>query len=128
MLYECNVRYVPLSKEIKYLENYIMLQQFRLEDRAKVSFSVSGDTNSHKVAPSILITFLENCFTHGFDSQVNNIEIIIGIEIDEGILKFKSRNNRVVVSDDENPYSGIGLQNVREATGHPIHEQLQIDY
>jgi len=57
---------------------------------------------------------LENCFTHGFDSQVNNIEIIIGIEINEGILKFKSRNNKVLVSDDENPSSGIGLQNVRK--------------
>ena len=31
MLYECNVKYVALSKEISYLENYIALQQIRLK-------------------------------------------------------------------------------------------------
>ncbi len=114
MLYDCNTKYVSLSKEIKYLENYITLQQIRMEDRAKVDFKVNGETAFHQIAPSILITFLENCFTHGFDSQSDNIQILIEIEIENDVLKFRSRNNRTSSSEEDDQSSGIGLQNVRK--------------
>lgn len=111
MLYESNDNYVLLSKELKYLENYVNLQQIRMEGRAKVDFKVIGQSENHKIAPSILITFLENCFTHGFDGQVNDIVIFIEIEIENGVLKFRSKNN-LSLSDGEDHSSGIGLQNV----------------
>ncbi|MBT30552.1 MAG: histidine kinase [Thalassobius sp.] len=73
MLYECKENYVPLSKEIEQLENFIKLNQLQIEERGFVGFEYKNIQSNYLIAPLILIVFIENAFKH---SQANLSENI----------------------------------------------------
>lgn len=105
---------VPLKKEIKYLENFIELQKLRLEGRGDVGFSVQGDPGDHKVAPLLLVSFVENSFKHSMKTE-EDIYINILIIIEDGELTFVARNNFSDIKNSlERETGGIGLQNVKK--------------
>src|SRR6056297_679283 len=66
MLYESNVDKIELSKEVEYIENYINLQKLRLSADlpVNINFSIKGDIHKNKIAPLILIPFVENAFKY----------------------------------------------------------------
>ena len=114
MLYECKERYVPLSKEIEQLENFTRLYQLQIEERGKVHFQKISIGSSHKIAPLILVVFIENAFKHSQASQTDNIEIDIKIELDGDDLLFLCRNNYMPVQRIGELQKGIGLENVKK--------------
>ncbi|HEU4496757.1 MAG TPA: histidine kinase, partial [Flavobacterium sp.] len=63
-LYECNSSEVFLDKEINYLKEIIAIEQMRWGEFIKVTFSVEVEHMAKKIAPFILITFIENAFKH----------------------------------------------------------------
>ena len=75
MLYECKEEYVSLSKEIDQLKNFVSLNELQIEDRGKVQFTVEGLDESYKIAPLLMMAFVENAFKHSLNSQSDNIEI-----------------------------------------------------
>ena len=114
MLYECKERYVPLSKEIEQLENFTRLYQLQIEERGKVNFRQQNIGSTHKIAPLILVVFIENAFKHSQASQKDNIEIDIDIQLDEDYLSFVCRNNYLPVRHSGDLNRGIGLENVKK--------------
>ena len=60
MIYDCNAQLVPLQKEIEYLRNYVDLNQLKSNRKLNVLLSVDGNVHALKVAPLLLINFLEN--------------------------------------------------------------------
>ena len=54
-LYETKGTFVPLEKEMKYLENYIALEKIRLEDKTTIQLSQSKNITSKKIAPCYLL-------------------------------------------------------------------------
>ena len=64
MLYESNVEKIELEKEIEYIKNYISLQKMRFPEdmTGKVNLSITGDYSGIRIAPLILIQFIENAF------------------------------------------------------------------
>jgi hypothetical protein len=65
MLYESNEDKVALADEIRYLENYIELQKLRFKDNTFIKFEISGEVQTQKITPLVLISFVENAFKHG---------------------------------------------------------------
>ena len=57
--------YVSLDKELAYISDYIELQQVRFDNTFKLSYSVKGGAAGKKIAPLILLPFVENAFKHG---------------------------------------------------------------
>jgi two-component system, LytTR family, sensor kinase len=110
MLQESNEPRVKLSREIRYLENYIELQKLRFKGQAYIELKVQGEYVEQNIAPLILISFVENAFKHGVASDLKN-PIEINIAIDQNELYFNIRNKKSVLNKDES--SGIGLNNVR---------------
>lgn len=119
MLNEEDSQFVSLDKEISYLEDFIELQKLRLEERGQVSLQVSGNPENHKIAPLLLVAFVENSFKHSMQSEVDNIEIDIRIAIQDSKLNFVAKNT---FSEGDGPSlnnrkgreTGIGLQNVKK--------------
>lgn len=119
MLNEEDSQFVSLEKEIRYLEDFVELQKLRLEERGNVSMQVTGNPRNYKIAPLLLVAFVENSFKHSMQSEVDNIEIHIGITIQNGTLNFVSRNT---FSEGDGPSinnhhrrdTSIGLQNVKK--------------
>ena len=110
MLYESNDSKVELSKEIRYLENYIELQKLRFKGNAYVEFCVSGGDVNQQIVPLILISFVENAFKHGIANDPENpIKILIAVR--EGELTFTIKNKESNQNKDET--GGIGLINVQ---------------
>src|SRR5690606_19817355 len=55
MLYECNEKYVPLSKEVAYMQNYIELEKLRQGKGADMSFEIHGEIRDQKITPLLLV-------------------------------------------------------------------------
>lgn len=101
---------VDLDKEINYIKNYIALQQARVGDTARIEYQMMGDPVNKKIAPLLLITFIENAFKHGINPNEHS-KIVIDIIVDGKNLKLFVMNRQVA---SVNAQSGIGLKNVKE--------------
>ena len=110
MLYESNEELVELSVEIRYLVNYIELQKLRFKNHAYVNLVITGAAQNQKIMPLVLISFVENAFKHGVDTEEQNpIDIKIDIEPDKIIFKVSNKINQ----NNKDESGGIGLHNVK---------------
>lgn len=110
MLQESNEVKVDLGRELRYLDNYIELQKLRFKNDAHVQMTVKGEDQGKKIAPLILIAFVENAFKHGVASDPEN-PILISIKISADKLNFSVMNRKSAHNKDLT--SGIGLNNVK---------------
>lgn len=127
MIYETNHTQVALSKEIEYMQNYVSLERLRLSNQVPIQFKVEGDPSSVKIAPLILITFLENAFKHGVNGNSQGAWVDLSIKVDQKKCTYKVENSKSnhVTSDTK---SGIGLQNVKRRLelSYPDHYELTV--
>jgi len=108
---------VLLSKEIKFIESYIELEQLRLGNRAKIVFRKEINPHTTEVPPLIFISFIENAFKHGVNSLTEGayITILLTEPMEEKhrgkAIHFQIVNNY----DDTTTTSGTGqgLENVK---------------
>jgi two-component system, LytTR family, sensor kinase len=109
-LYESNAPRVALNKEVAFLQDYIEIERIRYSQNYAIEFNTEGVTEEHRIAPLILITFVENAFKHGFrrDKQSGWMRISVSVKGQE--LTFCVANNRKPEVDSK---PGIGLVNVR---------------
>jgi hypothetical protein len=114
VLYECNAPEVPLNQEIQFLKNYVALEQLRYGDRLDVSLNFTGDIHGQKIAPLLLIPFLENAFKHGTSEQLDQSWISLNLAVNDHTLTFQLLNSRDPDGDETHLLGGIGLQNVRK--------------
>jgi sensor histidine kinase YesM len=116
VLYESNEDKVILEKELHYIDNYINLQLQRLspEIADQVKYEVKGNYQNLKIAPMILIPFIENVFKHGVMlTKKPEMSILIFLNSDTLILETKNLKNNSAVGTDK-AHSGIGMKNVKE--------------
>jgi LytS/YehU family sensor histidine kinase len=107
--YESSQDYMPLQKELKFIEDYMYFYKIRYEDQLFVNFNISGEIGAKQVPSLILIHFVENLFKHGIvNDEANPAEISIIIEADSLSLQTK---NKVILSDKYMD-SGVGAENV----------------
>jgi two-component system LytT family sensor kinase len=125
MLYEATANKVLLADEIKYLENYISIEQMRFAERLELSFQYSGEIEGKLIAPLLLLPFVENAFKHGIED--NSGWITINLKVAGTRLFLKVENSCTAVSKQKG--KGVGLNNVRrrlELT-YPNNYQLAIN-
>lgn len=133
-LYETKETTVPLEKEIQYLENYIALEKIRLEDQTVIVFENKVMNTKIKIAPMLLIVFVENAFKHLNTSEGIKSRVFVSIKEKNHQLLFKC-NNTVSNGPTHNDHqlekgkSGIGLLNVKKrlALLYPEKHSLLID-
>jgi two-component system LytT family sensor kinase len=126
MLRESDDPYVPLANEIDYLNNVIDLQKIGQKGNSHINFEVVGKLDQQKIAPLILINFIENAFKHGvFKNSADPIQILI--DIDGRAFHLHLRNKVNTAKKDRT--GGIGLVNVqrRLALIYPNRHELLID-
>lgn len=108
---ESNRDFVLLDKELSYIRNYVELQQLRFGEAVQLLFFVHGNAGNSKIAPLILIAFVENAFKHGINAEESSC-IRISIDIDHHELRLEVFNNKVFVRREEEK-SGLGIENTR---------------
>lgn len=114
VLYESSHQEVSVEKEVEFLEDFIELERIRNSQKLTVDFTIQGNLQG-KIAPLILITFIENAFKHGVgDSTLKNY-INVSISMNEDILSFKVINSKPTQPSQKRKTSlgGIGLTNTK---------------
>jgi two-component system, LytTR family, sensor kinase len=108
-LYEADVDFIEIEKEIKYLQNYVALQRARSNENMQIELTITCENYTVKVAPLIFMAFVENAFKYATrdDNSINIIRV-----------KLTQSGNQIAF-ECENPFEesdplpgGIGLNNV----------------
>lgn len=131
-LYDTKETFVPLEKELSYLENYMSLERIRLEDQTSIEFHKKGDFSRMEIAPMLLIVFVENAFKHLASFQDQKSRVAVAIEKTEDGVHFScinTMNPNAKHPNLETGKSGIGLQNAKKRLSilYPEQHQLRIE-
>ncbi len=127
-LYECSKESLTLKEELEFIKNYINFEKIRLEDNINLEIKFPTDYNQDiKIAPLLIIPFIENCFKHvSHDSSKENC-IYISIEIanSDFILITKNTYENKTTKQE----GGVGLKNVERRLEllYPENHSLEIN-
>ena len=102
---------ISLKRELECIQDYINLQTLRLGENNIIDFEVTGKTENKKIAPLILMTFIENVFKYGITTQ-GQTTITIKLFSDKQQITFFCQNS-ILVPENSMESTGIGLENTR---------------
>ncbi|GLU43975.1 sensor histidine kinase [Allomuricauda sp. NBRC 101325] len=72
---------VPLEYEIQYISDYIDLQKLRMGNNTDFTFEIMGEPNRKRIAPIILVNYVENAFKYGVNpDEASKISIVITLD------------------------------------------------
>jgi sensor histidine kinase YesM len=124
-------KFVPLIKEIDYIQNYIEIEKLRFEN-IEVAINLESNIDEVKVPPLLFISLLENAFKHGGLNN-NKLKIKINCKIVGDFLHFEIINNFVLSPSFKNP-KGIGLANTKKRlklifkNNYSLEHQVKFNY
>ena len=123
-LYNARKDEVLLKEELDSLEKFLKIQRVRHEDFLDLKYSFPVTTGGLKIAPMILLTFIENAFKHG--QREGGYRIDITAELQELRLHLTVINT---VGDNREANHGVGLENVKKRLTllYPNKHTLQIE-
>jgi sensor histidine kinase YesM len=113
-IYGSKDNFIPLEKELTVVNDYIALQKIRSGEQLSVQINKDGEVSEQKIAPLLLITFLENAFKHGAKGSSENTFIRLDIKVERDKLNFTVENNKGTIDEvNTGEYNGLGLENVK---------------
>jgi len=124
ILYQINKPFVSLKDEIGHMEDYVALEKMRFNKSLKVIINIDTPNDSIKIAPMLLIPFVENSFKHGAIID-EFLRITINIHrLTNGIV-FTITNTH---NSQRQMTEGIGLKNIKKRLKmlYPNRYSLQI--
>src|SRR5436190_14636037 len=114
-LYECNTESISIDKEVRYIRNYVALQQTRNGENLVVDLEIDEELRGFTVAPLLFTAFVENAFKYvsHHDDKANRVEISLSKKLDNLVFrafntKEKNYNGEAVIN-----HGGIGIANVK---------------
>jgi len=129
MLYRCNDQFVSLRKEIDLIENYLALEKIRYGKRVDIAFTTAVE-EEQKIAPLLLLTFIENAFKHGVSQELNQAQIKIDLKTKGESIQFSVENTiPKTAAHNGSSIDAIGLKNVGKQLEliYPAKHQLNIN-
>jgi sensor histidine kinase YesM len=116
MLFECNAPEVYLTKEMAALQDYMELERLRYGKRLTIQTHIQGDLEQKKIAPLLLIPFVENAFKHGASQQLSQTCIELQLMVKGNHLFFEVINSKNASETGviHSPGGGLGLKNVKK--------------
>jgi sensor histidine kinase YesM len=115
-VYDAKESFVPLKAEVAYIKDYIEFEKIRIGDKLELNATFEEDIDPGiKIAPLLLIVFIENAFKHSKNTTEQKIYINITLKTWGNSILFAVRNS-INAKADENSMlktnSGFGLDNV----------------
>ncbi len=114
VLYENQGTFVPLYREINFIQNYIELMRIRLRKDVRVDINIQINKESQTpIAPLLFISLIENAFKHGISPTAPSF-ISITIYEDNGCVHCEITNSNHPKTHSDKSGSGIGLEQVKK--------------
>ncbi|WP_298498380.1 histidine kinase [uncultured Algibacter sp.] len=110
LLYQVDKPFVSLNDEVNHMNDYIELEKMRFNDTLQIHFDTENITEDTKIAPMLLLPFVENSFKHG--SLKNGIlHVVIKLSCKNKSVFFEIENTCNTSTVTEH---GIGLENIKK--------------
>jgi len=115
VLYRSGDKFVHLQKEVQLIDNYLLLEKIRYGNRVDIHFDKKINHNV-KIAPLLLLTFIENAFKHGVSQELDKATIDILIQTNTNSVEFYVNNSKPKQENrnDIKESNGIGLKNAKK--------------
>lgn len=111
VFYDCNKDKVPLSAEVKYIENFTAFQQMKSEFAQNISLTTDVNGASTAIAPMLFIPLIENAFKYSRIEENEEAYVHIKMGLNDGKLNFGIENN--IAENKPGSGSGMGITNVK---------------
>lgn len=110
VIYNGREESAALAEEVKYIEDYIRLQQIRLHKQLDFQFDKDITDEKLRIPPLLFIILVENAFKHGIEPAEEACSLHLCLKSDGKSLSFSCRNSfeEKIIST-----GGIGLANLR---------------
>ena len=113
MIYEAKDEKIPLSREIRNIEDYIELIRLRTSGTDYLKYDLVGHPGHLRIAPMLFVPLIENAYKHSSTKEGEKIISII-IKIDENTVFFNVSNEfDSLATIEDKPGKGIGLTLVK---------------
>jgi LytS/YehU family sensor histidine kinase len=113
VIYDTKQDFTILSKEIGFIEDYIKLMKVRVPANTQVIFDKQEKLRDVKIAPMLLLPFVENAFKHGIRAAKPSY---IYISVDQTATELTLEVKNILFKDNVRSVdekSGIGIENTR---------------
>jgi LytS/YehU family sensor histidine kinase len=107
--YEAGTEFMSLSREIKFIEDYMYLHRKRFEDTLFLEYNVEGIVGEQRVPSLVFIHFVENIFKHGVVTKKEH-PAKINIKITDDYVVMETSNK--ISTSEQYTTSGIGKENL----------------
>jgi LytS/YehU family sensor histidine kinase len=107
--YEAQQDFMPLNKEINFIEDYIYFYRKRFENYLFLDYNIEGIVADQKIPSLVLIHFIENIFKHGVTNK-KETPAKINIQITNNEISITTENK--VSSSEKYSNKGIGKENL----------------
>lgn len=104
--------FVSLQSEVDCIHDYIDLQKLRLGNKTQLDFTSTGDFSNKKIAPLVLMTFIENVFKYGISKHQSSVIVITVLAAENSILFYCV--NTIFLENKPNERAGTGLENTKK--------------
>jgi len=105
---------VPLAEELRFLEEYLAIEEVRFSDRLRVEWSIDDRARDARVPDLILQPLVENAIRHVVSKRAEGGTVTIGARVDDRVLELSVRDGGDgIVTERE----GVGLSNTKERLG-----------
>jgi two-component system LytT family sensor kinase len=115
---------VELASEAAHIENYLSLNKLRFSDQLYLNFSATGDIDSVRIIPLVLITIIENIFKYGDLSDPKH-PAAIKLDVTDRRLHLQINNRKI--RRNHAISSGIGMVNVQKRLDQAYPGQYQLN-
>lgn len=125
VIYRGKEETVRLKEEVKYIEDYIQLQQIRLHKKLDFRFEKDLGEEELSIPPLLFIVLVENAFKHGIEPAEDECFLHLNLKTTADTLTFSCSNS---VEEQSTAAKGIGLTNLRRrlALLYPDQNTLEI--
>ncbi|MCL5128215.1 sensor histidine kinase [Algibacter sp. L4_22] len=110
LLYQTDKPFVSLTEEIHHIQDYIALEKMRFNNTLNINFKTNTISEELKIAPMLLLPFIENSFKHGVIKN-GNLVIDINLHCHKNQINLHVKNTS---SSSETNTNGIGLENIKK--------------
>jgi len=118
LIYDCSTHRVLINKEVALIQNFIKLYKLNYNAQINIDFKHKLYDENQRIAPMLLLNFVENAFKHSQIGVSNEAYVVIELATDHEFLYFKTKNNKM--SFPNKLEKGIGNQNTIN--------RLELDY
>ncbi|WP_044223697.1 sensor histidine kinase [Flammeovirga pacifica] len=116
-LYECEQNFVPIQKEVDYLNHLFKIQQFRRREDVIIEKVIEIEDKNFQIPPLLFLPLIENSMKYVSQNKKEDNFIRLYLQQKDNSCVFEIRNSvdeSSISLKEDKKYSGIGLSNIKK--------------